>query len=70
MKTSMKFKGCEFRFRPHFSHLEFEVTGTAGRATGKLTSNDCLQLGKFLMDAYYARMVKPETGDIVPEQPQ
>jgi hypothetical protein len=62
MKTSIKFKGCEFRFRPHFSHLEFEVHGTSGRATGKLTPSDCLELGKFLMDAYYAHAFRPDAG--------
>jgi hypothetical protein len=62
MRTSMKFKGCEFRFRPHFTHLEFEVTGAEGHASGRLTANDCLELGKFFMDAYYARAIKPESG--------
>jgi len=60
MKSSIKFKGCEFRFRPRFSYLEFEVTGTQGRATGKLTASDCLELGKIFMDAYYARTFRPD----------
>lgn len=62
MRTSIKFKGCEFRFRPRFSYLEFEVIGTEGRATGKLTASDCLELGKILMDAYYARTLRAEAG--------
>ena len=62
MKTSIKFKGCEFRFRPAFSHLAFEVHGTTGRAIGKLTASDCLELGKFLMDAYYSRSFRPDAG--------
>jgi hypothetical protein len=61
MKSLLKFKSCEFRFRPHFTHLEFEVSGPGGRATGKLTANDCLELGKFLMDAYYARAVRSDS---------
>lgn len=71
MRTSIKFKGCEFRFRPRFSYLEFEVTGTQGRATGKLTASECLELGKVLMDAYYARTFRPEAGsqeDAKPDQ--
>jgi len=57
MKASTKFAGGEFRFKPHFNHIEFEVSGTQGRATGKLTTNDCLALGKHLMDIYYSRVV-------------
>lgn len=60
MKASIKFKGGEFRFKPHFSHIEFDVSGSEGRATGKLTTNDCLTLGKHLMDIYYARAVREQ----------
>ena len=60
MKASIKFKGGEFRFRPHFSYIEFEVSGTEGRATGKLTANDCFALGKHLMDIYYARAIRQQ----------
>jgi hypothetical protein len=63
VKSVMKFKGCEFRFRPHFTHLEFEVNSTSGRAICKLTTNECLELGKFFMDAYYARAIKAESTD-------
>lgn len=58
MKNSMKFKGCEFRLRPRFNHLEFEVEGTQGHAIGKLTVGECLELGKYLMDAYYSRTLR------------
>lgn len=60
MHASVKFKGGEFRFKPHFNHIEFEVTGVEGRATGKLTTNDCLALGKHLMDIYYARAMRQQ----------
>ncbi len=60
MKASLRFKGGEFHFRPHFSHIEFDVSGTEGRATGKLTANDCLTLGKYLMDIYYARAMRQQ----------
>lgn len=62
MKASIKFKGGEFRFRPHFSNIEFDVTGTEGRAKGRLTTNDCLALGKHLMDIYYARAMRQPQG--------
>ncbi|HXW50761.1 MAG TPA: hypothetical protein VEJ41_02120 [Candidatus Acidoferrales bacterium] len=62
MKASIKFKGGEFRFRPHFSNIEFDVTGMEGRATGRLTTNDCLALGKHLMDIYYARTMRQHEG--------
>ena len=71
MRTSIKFKGCEFRFRPRFSYLEFEVNGMQGRATGRLTASECLELGKVLMDAYYARTFRPEASsqeDAKPDQ--
>jgi len=56
----MKFKGGEFRFKQRFSHIEFDVSGVEGRAIGKLTANDCLVLGKYLMDAYYSRTFRPK----------
>jgi hypothetical protein len=62
MKASIKFKGGEFRFKPHFNNIEFEVSGTDGRATGKLTMNDCLALGKHLMDIYYSSVVLQQEG--------
>jgi hypothetical protein len=62
MKASIKFKGGEFRFKPHFNQIEFEVSGNEGRATGKLTMNDCLALGKHLMDIYYTSVVHQQEG--------
>ncbi len=68
MKTSVKFKGGEFRFKPHFSYIEFDVSGTDGRATGKLTANDCLALGH-LMDIYYSRAMRQPGADGDAEPP-
>ncbi len=69
MKASIKFKGGEFRFSPRFSHIEFDVSGTEGRATGKLTTNDCLVLGKHLMDIYYGRAIREREGSEVDAGP-
>jgi len=62
MKTTLKCKGGEFRFKPHFNHIEYEVIGVQGHASGRLTPNDCMALGKQLMDMYYARAMRPQMG--------
>jgi hypothetical protein len=67
MKTALKFKGGDFRFKPHFNQIEFEILGVEGRATGRLTLNDCLSLGKYLMDVYYSRAMRPGDGPEPPE---
>ena len=58
MKTTVKCKGGEFRFKGHFNHIEYEVVGVEGRATGRLSPSDCIALGKQLMDFYYARATR------------
>lgn len=69
MQASLKFKGGEFRFRLRFSHIEFDVSGIEGRAKGKLTTNDCLTLGKHLMDIYYGRAVRQQEASDADAQP-
>ena len=63
MKTTLRCKGGEFGFKPHFSHIEYEVIGVQGHASGRLTPNDCMALGKQLMDMYYTRELRPQSGD-------